>query len=74
MSLSQRLLLFINYGDKINFSVPTGNLQLAWIAAADIAAKEGYTCSAALVKSSVYNTAYTEKIDISGSKGLFQKK
>ena len=54
-------------------SVPTGNLQLAWIAVADIAAKEGYTCSAALVKSSVYNTAYTEKIDISGSKGLFQK-
>lgn len=66
------------YSSKINSrgtSVPEGNLQLAWIAAANIAEKKGYPCSAALVKASVYNNSYTEKIDLSGkSKGLFQKK
>lgn len=43
-------------------TVPTGNIQLAWLAAAQIAENNGYPCAAALVRASVNNSAYTETI------------
>lgn len=41
--------------------VPTGNLQLAWLAAAQIAKNNGYPCAAAMVVASVNNQAYVEE-------------
>ncbi len=48
-------------------------LRLAWIAAACIAEKKGYTCAAELVKHSVANTKYYEN-SIDSKKGLFYNK
>lgn len=42
------------------FSADSNAIQNAWLAAAEIARKQGYPCAAAMVRCSVNNTAYTE--------------
>lgn len=52
-------------------SVPTSDVELAWLAAAEIARKNGYPCSATLVEYSIKNINYLEEFDMSNG-GLFQ--
>lgn len=56
--------------------VPTGPVELAWLAAAQIAENNGYTCAAKLVECSVYNTPYIEDSSLAnpGEGGIFYNK
>lgn len=56
-------------------SVPTGNGQAAWLAAAAIV-EDAYPCVAALIESSVLGVNYSEVISVSSgdNSGLFQAK
>ena len=49
---------------------PTIEIKYAWLAAAELAKMKGYTCSAELVKCSVYGNNYYEN----SKNGLFSKK